>query len=66
MKIIIIIYIYIIDEFLKEIIKKSGIVDNILYEINIKNAYRMLSKSKSNKKLAIDVPKLEDAHKAGR
>lgn len=53
------------EQFLKEIIKKSGIVESLLDDLALKEHNKALRAIKGGRKQLLEVPKLEDAHDAG-
>jgi DNA topoisomerase-2 len=54
-------------KFLTQVIKGSGIVEDIMFDLKLREDAKLLdaSKNKKGKQNVVDVPKLQDAHLAG-
>jgi len=53
------------DKFLKHIDKSCGILQSVFSDMAMKSKNAFLAKSKPSKKHFLDIPKLDDAHRAG-
>jgi DNA topoisomerase-2 len=53
------------DKFLKHIDQTCGVLESIYFDMEAKSRKAFISKSKPSKKHFLDIPKLDDAHRAG-
>jgi DNA topoisomerase-2 len=53
------------DKFLKHIDQTCGVLESVYFDMEAKSRKAFISKSKPSKKHFLDIPKLDDAHRAG-
>ena len=53
------------DSFLKEVVNKSGVVEAVVEDFLMREQNKLIKAAKTKSQRSVNIPKLEDAHKAG-